>query len=149
MHSNREELIMADFKKINGACFCGQNQFEVSQPAVEMHHCHCSICRRLQGAAFVTFTIFPRAGFRWTKGGDLQTFSSSAQIHRNRCKNCGSTLTVDVDPMPDVLIVTRASLPADAEIGYPPATLRHAYWPDHVPWIEMGDKLPRVAGFDK
>ena len=44
---------MADFKKINGACFCGENQFEVTQPAVEMHHCHCSICRRLQGAAFV------------------------------------------------------------------------------------------------
>ena len=42
-----------------------------------------------------------------------------------------------------------AGLPADAEPGHPPATLRHAYWPDHVPWIEMGDKLPRVAGFDK
>ena len=27
---------MADFKKINGACFCGENQFEVTQPAVEM-----------------------------------------------------------------------------------------------------------------
>ena len=36
-----------------------------------------------------------------------------------------------------------------AEPGHPPATLRHAYWPDHVPWVELGDKLPRVAGFDK
>ena len=51
--------------------------------------------------------------------------------------------------MPDVLIVTRASLPPDAELAYPSATLRHAYWPDHVPWVELGDKLPRVAGFDK
>src|SRR6266850_3796590 len=50
--------IMADFKKINGSCFCGQNQFELSEPAVETHHCHCSICRRLQGAAFVTLSIF-------------------------------------------------------------------------------------------
>jgi hypothetical protein len=140
---------MADFKKVSGACFCGQNQFEVTQPAVEMHHCHCSICRRLHGAAFVSFAIFPRAGVRWTKGGDLQTFSSSGQVHRNRCKNCGATLTVDVDPMPNVLIVTRASLPPDAELAYPPATLRHAYWPDHVPWVELGDKLPRVAGFSE
>ena len=149
MASNREDRSWQISKRSKDACFCGANQFEVTQPAVEMHHCHCSICRRLHGAAFVSFAIFPRAGFRWTKGGDLQTFSSSAQIHRNRCKNCGATLTVDVDPMPDVLIVTRASLPPDAELAYPAATLRHAYWPDHVPWVELGDKLPRVAGFDK
>jgi hypothetical protein len=145
----QEGTIMADFKKVAGSCYCGANQFEVSQPAVEMHHCHCSICRRLHSAAFVSFAIFPRTGFGWTKGGDLQTFSSSAQIHRNRCKDCGSTITVDVDPMPDVVVIPRASMPAEAELGYPAATLRHAYWPDHVTWLELNDKLPRVAGFDK
>src|ERR1700683_809647 len=33
---------MANFEEIKGACFCGANQFAITQPAVEMHHCHCS-----------------------------------------------------------------------------------------------------------
>jgi hypothetical protein len=140
---------MAQFKKTKGSCYCGANQFEMTEPAVDTHHCHCSNCRRLHGAAFVTLSIFPRAGFRWTKGGDLQTFSSSEQIHRNRCKNCGSPLTVDIDPMPDVIAIPRASLEAGAEPGHPDATFRHAFWPDRVGWVEFADKLPRVTGFDK
>src|SRR5260370_18856831 len=96
---------MADFKKINGSCFCGQNQFELSEPAVETHHCHCSICRRLQGAPFFTLLIFPPARFRWTKGGDLQTFSRSAQIHPKPCQNCCSAPTVGVVPQPQPLLL--------------------------------------------
>jgi hypothetical protein len=60
--SRRNNRIMADFKTVRGSCFCGANQFEITQPAVESHHCHCSICTRLHGAAFVTFSIFPGAG---------------------------------------------------------------------------------------
>lgn len=140
---------MADFKKINGSCLCGQNQFEISQPAVDTHHCHCSICRRLQGAAFVTLSIFPKTGFRWLKGGQLDTYDSSEKVHRNRCKNCGSPLTIYLDAFPDLVAVPRASLEAGAEPGHPPATLRHAYWPDRVNWIELNDALPKAQGFDK
>jgi hypothetical protein len=140
---------MADFKKINGSCFCGQNQFEITQPAVETHHCHCSICRRLQGAAFVTLSIFPEAGFRWGKGGDLDTFNSSPTVHRKRCKNCGSPLTIYLDAFAGLVAIPRADLPADAEPGHPAATLRHAFWPDKVKWIEINDSLPKVQGFDK
>jgi hypothetical protein len=140
---------MAEFKKISGACFCGANQFEITQPAVDTHHCHCSNCRRLQGAAFVTLSIFPRAGFRWTKGGALQTFNSSEKVHRNRCKNCGSPLTIDLDAMPNVVAVSRACIETGADPGHPADTLRHAFWPDRVPWLEIADKLPKAQGFDK
>ncbi len=141
---------MAEFKKISGSCFCGGNQFEITQPAVDTHHCHCSICRRLQGAAFVTLSVFPRSGFRWTKGGsDLQTFNSSDKVHRNRCRNCGSPLTIYLDPMPDLVAIPRASLDVAADPGHPSAALRHAFWPDRVPWIEISDSLPKAQGFDK
>lgn len=140
---------MAEFKKFEGGCFCGANRFEISEPAVDTHHCHCSICRRLQGAAFVTLSIFPRSGLRWTKGGDLDSFNSSEQVHRNRCKVCGSPLTIDIDALPNLIAVSRACLPAEADPGHPAESLRHAFWPDRVPWIEMGDSLPRAQGFDK
>jgi hypothetical protein len=140
---------MAEFNEIKGSCFCGANQFAITQPAVDTHHCHCSICRRLQGAAFVTLSIFPKAGFRWTKGGDLQTFSSSDKVHRNRCKNCGSPLTINLDALPDVVAVSRACLDVNAEPGHPDGTLRHAFWPDRVAWLQISDNLPKATGFDK
>lgn len=137
------------FKKLNGSCFCGANQFEVSQPAVDTHHCHCSICRRLQGAAFVTLSIFPKSGFQWVKGGNLDTFNSSDKVHRNRCKNCGSPLTVYLDAFPDLVAIPRASLESDADPGHPAESFRHAFWPDRVRWIEIADSLPKAQGFDK
>ena len=140
---------MAEFKKIAGSCFCGQNQFEITEPAVDTHHCHCSICRRLQGAAFVTLSIFPRTGFKWTKGGDLQTFHSSDKVHRNRCKNCGSPLTIELDALPNLIAVSRANLEVTGEPGHPAQTLRHAFWPDRVPWLQINDNLPKAQGFDK
>ena len=140
---------MAEFKKIAGSCFCGQNQFEITESAVDTHHCHCSICRRLQGAAFVTLSIFPRTGFKWTKGGDLQTFDSSDKVHRNRCKNCGSPLTIDLDALPNLIAVSRANLEVTGEPGHPAQTLRHAFWPDRVPWLQISDNLPKAQGFDK
>jgi hypothetical protein len=140
---------MAAFKKITGSCFCGGNQFEISQPAVDTHHCHCSICRRLQGAAFVTLSIFPKDAFRWTRGGDLARFDSSEKVHRNRCKNCGSPLTIELDGMPTVIAVSRANIEPGVDTGHPASTLRHAFWRNRVPWLEIKDSIPKVDGFDK
>ena len=138
---------MAGFRA-TGGCFCGDNRFEISKPAVDTHHCHCSICRRLQGAAYVTLSIFPKDSLRWTKGGSLDTFHSSEKVHRHRCKRCGTPLTITLDALPDVVAVTRASLDAGAQPGHPGKTLRHAFWPDRVDWVgEPRDDLPRVDGF--
>ena len=38
-----------------GSCLCGAVRYEVSDPFEEMHHCHCSKCRKAHGAAFSTF----------------------------------------------------------------------------------------------
>lgn len=140
---------MAKFDEIKGSCFCGANQFAITQPAVDSHHCHCSVCRRLQGAAFVTLSIFPKAGFRWTKGGDLQSFSSSDKVHRNRCKNCGSPLTINLDALPDLIAVARACIDPAANTGHPAESERHAFWPDRVPWLVLNDNVRKAQGFDK
>ena len=137
---------MADFK-VSGGCFCGDNRFEITEAAVDTHHCHCSICRRLQGAAFVTLSIFPKAGFKWTQGGDLATFDSSAKVHRHRCKKCGTPLTVTLDAFADLIAITRTSLDKDQVPGEPAATLRHAFWPDRVDWLEINDEVRKVDAF--
>lgn len=135
---------------ITGGCFCGQNRFEISAPAVDTHHCHCSICRRLQGAPFVTLSIFPRSGFKWTKGPSLDTFDSSPTVHRHRCKNCGTALTLTFEghaKFADLIAITRTSLDPGMEPGHPPESLRHAFWPDKVKWLDLHDSVRHTDGF--
>ena len=43
--------------------------------------------------------------------------------------------------------VERASI-QKASDGHPGATLRHAFWPDRVPWLELHDDLRKTDGFD-
>lgn len=137
---------MANFE-VTGGCYCGDNRFRIQERAVDTHHCQCSICRRLQGAAFVTLSIFPNKSFKWEQGGDLDTFHSSDKVHRHRCRRCGTPLTITLDEHPDLIALTRTSLDAGMEPGHPPETLRHAFWPDRVAWIEINDRVPKVDGF--
>lgn len=132
---------------ITGGCFCGDNRFEINEPATDTHHCQCSICRRLQGAAFVTLSLFPSSAFNWIKGGNLDTFNSSSKVHRHRCKRCGTPLTITMDHLPSVIVVTRASLDDGMQPNHPDHTLRHAFWPDRAEWFDMFDALRKCDGF--
>ena len=140
---------MATFPEIKGSCFCGANQFAITEPAVDTHHCHCSICRRLQGAAFVKLSIFPKVQLSMDQGWRRPEIQKLDKVHRNRCKNCGSPLTINLDAMPDLLAVSRACIEPVANTGHPVETLRHAFWSDRVPWLEINDNIRKSAGFDK
>src|SRR5260370_8280396 len=72
---------MADFK-LTGGCHCGNVRYTITAPAVDTHHCHCSICRKVHGAIFVTLSIFPRSGVQFDKQQDPGTSSTSPQVPR-------------------------------------------------------------------
>src|SRR5260370_5682024 len=87
---------MADFK-LTGGCFCGGVRYTVTAPAVDTHHCHCSICRKFHGAIFVTLSVFPRDAFTYDKGtGNLGTYNSSEKVHRHFCTTCGCPISLDL-----------------------------------------------------
>ena len=39
----------------DGGCLCGDVHFALTFPSKWVAHCHCSLCRRAHGAAFVTW----------------------------------------------------------------------------------------------
>ena len=53
---------------IRGGCLCGEVAFEVTPPAKFCIHCHCTMCRRANGAAFVTWVVMPEARVRMVAG---------------------------------------------------------------------------------
>jgi hypothetical protein len=138
---------MADFE-LTGGCHCGNVRYTITAPAVDTHHCHCSICRKVHGAIFVTLSIFPRSGFKFDKQQDLGTYSTSAKVHRHFCKKCGCPVTIDLDDNPDLVAVATGTIDDGANPGHPKESYRHAFVKSKVPWYEIADKLPQKEGFN-
>ena len=56
--------------RYEGACLCGQVRFAIVPPTKWCAHCHCTMCRRAHGAAFVTWIGVPEAQFDFLHGRD-------------------------------------------------------------------------------
>ena len=94
---------------VRGSCLCGDVAWEAAAPFELMHHCHCSICRKVHGAAFETAVGAPAEGFCWLRGeGQCARFEASPGSERTFCDRCGSCLPGDpvnglIEGMPRLL----------------------------------------------
>ena len=126
----------------HGRCLCGDIEFRATLPSKWVAHCHCTLCQRSSGAAFVTWVGLeaahcevadPQARLRW--------YRSSGEGERGFCSHCGSTLFFRSPRWAGELHVTRASFlgPVDRK---PQA---HVFWDTHVDWVQPdpADGLPR------
>jgi hypothetical protein len=127
---------------VSGACLCGAVRFEVDLPTRFCVHCHCSMCRRNHGAAFVTWFGVPKASFRLLKGETaLALYQSSDHGTRSFCSRCGSSLFCVLDRDPDTIDIALASMlgPIDRS---PEA---HVFFDTHVGWMDFPDHLPKMG----
>jgi hypothetical protein len=107
-------------------------RFGLDGPPLWVAHCHCSMCRRAQGAGFVTWAGFAEAAFSLVDGEDLLAkYQSSAAAVRSFCRRCGTPLFFQSNRWPGEIHVTLASL--DSSEGLEPKA--HAYWSSRAPWL--------------
>lgn len=134
---------MADRKVLTGGCLCGAVRFEVSPPTKWCAHCHCSLCRRAHGAAFVTWFGVDRSRFALVAGEDRLTwFHSTPSAQRGFCSRCGSTIFFESENWPGEIHIALALM--DAAIDREPAA--HVFFDTHVSWFEVNDGLRRLGG---
>lgn len=130
-----------DGMTVEGGCFCGAVRYRVEGSPAEADFCHCRMCQRAAGAPFVAWGTWPQERFAWTLGKP-GVFASSPRGKRSFCRACGTNLAF-VDPTePGQVDVTLASLDEPARF----APTRHAWTASRVPWLEIGDALPRHVG---
>ena len=128
---------------VKGSCLCGGAQFEIDGEIKLMANCHCSMCRKQHGAAFVTFVGVDTSDFRWVKGEDLLVrFQSSPAHTRGFCRVCGSSLP-DPDPAAATFFLPAGTL--DDDPGPRPAA--HIFVASKAPWFEISDELPQFDEF--
>ena len=129
---------------IRGSCLCGGVRYEISGALEEMHHCHCSRCRKAHGAAFSTFARANRSSVRFVSGeSKLRHFRSSEHVRRSFCGECGSNLLFSFDSLPDAIWVSVGTL--DDDPGMRPEA--HIFVASGATWHAITDALPQFDGY--
>jgi hypothetical protein len=121
-----------------GGCFCGAVRYRATGAPYNVTHCHCTICRRLSAAPFVTWATFRSADFA-VVGGAPAHIASSVRAERTFCGRCGTPLTFQLHASPDELDVTVCSL--DDPEGVVPED--HTQAATALSWVRLADGLPR------
>jgi hypothetical protein len=124
-----------------GGCLCGAVRYAIADAPRLVSHCHCSLCRRASGAAFVTWLTVLAERFAVTRG-ELSRYRSSDHGWRSFCPTCGTQILSGSQHYPRYVEVTAGSL-AEPERITPE---RHVFWPDHLAWVGAADGLPRHRG---
>ena len=127
---------------IDGGCLCGDVRFNATLPSKWVAHCHCTLCRRAHGAAFVTWVGMDatRCAIEdpWSR---LQWYESSAGAERGFCSHCGSMLFFRSERWAGELHIARAQVVGEVDR----APQAHVYWDTHVEWVQIDERdgLPR------
>ncbi len=129
---------------IQGSCLCRGVGYEIAVP-VRAGHCHCSMCRKWSGSAFLSYAGVKLVDFRWTRGEDLLgRFPSSSGFSRVFCSRCGSGLAAwPADPGADLTWVMMGTLDGDSRVK----PSEHIFVGSKAPWFEIADALPQHREF--
>ena len=91
-------------KLSEGGCFCGSVRYSFEHDEYPSSNCHCSMCRSISGAAFVSWIAVPKDRFKYTKGKPKKLESSS---HGSRyfCEECGTSIGTKSPKRPGSMII--------------------------------------------
>jgi len=80
-------------KTISGQCSCGEIAYHHPAPAVQIVACHCSLCRRMTGAALSSYVVVKSAELVFTQGQQLlKTYAVTSHTQRHFCTACGTSI---------------------------------------------------------
>lgn len=137
---------------IEGGCLCGAVRYTLARPSDDVAHCHCRICRRASGAAFVTWATVARADL--AVAGEVRWFRSSTLAKRGSCPTCGTQLffAQEIDEGASAGAPLAEAPPADphgaATIDVTVASLDEPDTAVPTRNIWVGSRLAFVHGFD-
>lgn len=120
-----------------GSCLCGHVRFTAVGAPQNAGNCHCRMCQKASGAAYLTLVAFPRANVTWT-GAEPQWRVSSDKAERAFCPHCGGALAFRFLGSDDIDLALTLF---DEPNAFPPA---FDIWTEsRRGWVVLDDHLPR------
>lgn len=128
--------------KQSGRCLCGEVTYKVSAPPIHTTICHCKMCQRSTGSAYLLEPIFYIGDFNVTAGkpkiythiSDL----SGLALYVNFCAKCGTKLFQTFERFPEALGVFGGTFDEPDWFTRNPDNTRHIFVDSAV----KGDILP-------
>ena len=82
-----------------GGCMCGAVRFTATEVPDTFGACHCEMCRRWAGSAFLGVSV-PVSSVTWPGEPHIRTLQSSDWAERAWCQRCGTGLYYHVTDGP-------------------------------------------------
>lgn len=115
---------------IEGGCFCGRIRYAIEDGAYTTTNCHCTMCRRIHAAPYVSWLVVPAVRFRYA-GTEPARLASSPCGSRDYCPACATHLTCVNTSCPDRIDVAAGSL--DSPEAFRPKA--DVFTDTRLPWI--------------
>lgn len=113
--ASREEKIMSN--NYQASCACGKVSFTLDDEPHTTFNCHCTICRKMNGSAFSTYSVFPKNSLRITEGEqEIQTIKMGNHGAKHFCRHCGAPLFGLHDHASDICLVVLGSINSGGSI---------------------------------
>mmetsp|Transcript_138484 Transcript_138484/g.386306 ORF Transcript_138484/g.386306 Transcript_138484/m.386306 type:complete len:201 (+) Transcript_138484:26-628(+) len=120
------------------SCLCGTVQIRIIDAPMRMMHCHCSMCRRQGGGAFITWAAFDDAALQLLNGTDvLRTYHSSSYGYRRFCPVCGSTISLNYHGQPGTIWLAAGTV--EGSLGCCPDS--HIMVRHKAPWFDLTEHV--------
>lgn len=127
---------------IIGGCLCKGVRYEYDGQIEEVSICHCSMCRKAQGSAFVAVSPIDAARFRITAGQDLlKEYRAVPYKARVFCANCGSPLYSARDDLPAVKRLRLGTV----ETPFECSNTYYIYVDSRASWDQIAEGQPQYA----
>jgi hypothetical protein len=127
--------------KIEGGCLCGKVRYSAEAEPIFMGVCHCKDCQKGTGTAFASAVALPKPAVNVQ--GALKTFEgrggSGKATYRRFCQECGSPIEVEVEAMPNVVMIPAGTLD-DASWVKPTMEI---FCDSAQPWVSLGGERQR------
>jgi len=122
--------------RLTGGCQCGAVRYRLEAGPTGANVCHCRICQKASGGAFMAFGGIDVDRLVWTRGTP-KVFASSAVAERGFCAECGTPLTYRLLER-DHIAITIGSLDDPATVA--PAIQYGVE--SKLPWLDSISELP-------
>lgn len=124
---------------LRGGCCCGGVKYTSTSLPTDIQNCHCIMCRRLSGSAFLSFADFPAAAIKIDPGASLQTLYLSDIAERGYCSACGTPVTMRYSCEPDRMGIAAGTIDDDSVEGELAPATAHIFLSQKASWYTIGE----------